>query len=101
MTETIQFKVASRIKSWDGWPEDVVAALRDANKRKVLSFVYTLPNSIFKCEACLVWHMVPGTVAVLNGEALCDDCLIIIARSGGVLRITESVVGAVSGAGEA
>lgn len=80
-------KPASTISDWSGWPDDVREVLRHWNRYTVgyLSFrrSYEFPGRLrtFRCGDCheLAYHHANGT-AVIGGQALCDDCLIVRAR---------------------
>lgn len=87
---TIRVRRKSGIESWAGWPENVVEALRRWNKEKRLSFRQINlwhETTIFRCEGCLEWQEPAGNgVAVLDGLAICDPCLIANARLFGAER---------------
>ena len=89
----ISFK--SSIRSWNGWPEDVVETVRRWNHKSGghnLTFGY-LPqitrsdtgfNQVtFKCVRCDGFFNAHGSTAcVLDGKYHCDDCIIRLARAG-------------------
>jgi hypothetical protein len=77
----IPLKPASPIKTWDGWPDDVRAIIRDWNHRCGLSFVR---GPVFKCADCEAFcEPAPNGDAVFRGTLhLCDDCVIARARAG-------------------
>ena len=96
----VPIKPASRIASWGGWPEDVRPTLwawnhgderplHDHKRISRLSFRRSLRGSlyepgvhVFKCTDCEEFcapHR--NGAAVLDGDWLCDDCLIARARA--------------------
>ena len=84
--KTLRVLPRSGIESWNSWPDDVLPILTKWNKSKELTFVRINywrgnPKVIFQCEACLEWHEPASNgVAVLEGQTLCDMCLIVAAR---------------------
>lgn len=78
----IKLKPASKINSWYQWPGDVRGILHEWNKRKEgnrLSFPYN--NFVFKCIDCKEFcEPHSTTTARLDGDFICDDCLIKKAR---------------------
>jgi len=81
---TLVVRPPSGIRTWADWPKDVVDVLREWNKKKDLSFVYISNGQsrvIFKCEVCEIWHDPGSTVGVLRKKAVCDSCLIKLARA--------------------
>lgn len=86
----IPVKPYSGISSWDGWPDDVVRVLKTWNsgqglrlsfRRSLTGSIFGVHLSVFKCVDCEQYckpH--PFGAAVLDGEWLCDDCLIQRAR---------------------
>lgn len=79
-------KPLSPIKSWGGWPEDVVPVLRVWNNRRRLRFdssgmlrVNGYPVAICaECGEPYKMHSYAG--ATLDGKPHCDDCVIVLAR---------------------
>jgi hypothetical protein len=70
---------SSRVKSWEGWPDDVRETLRHWNCRRALSFRYT--HRLFKCPDCERFIDPAGTAAChLHESFICDDCIIDRAR---------------------
>lgn len=91
MTERIypvRVKPASGIGRWGQWPQDVEQLLRWWNKQGRLTFRRTATGSIFdpqvnvfKCEDCSEFcEPHAHGAAVLDGDWLCDDCVITRAR---------------------
>lgn len=83
----VPIKPRSAINSWDGWPEDVVGALRRWNsghlsfRRSATGSLFSPVYAVFKCEDCEEFcETHPHGAAVLDGAWLCDDCLIARAR---------------------
>jgi hypothetical protein len=97
----VPVKPPSGINSWEGWPHDVVRVLKTWNsgqglrgpgkvtRRHHLSFRRSQTGSIFephltvfKCVDCLQFCKPHGSgAAQLDGDWLCDDCLIARARA--------------------
>ena len=86
----------SLIKSWAGWPGDVVETIRRWNRQGRLSFVYLramwggyatgFEARTFKCSDCAGFFNPSGSTACrLDGALYCDDCIITRAASGGAL----------------
>lgn len=82
---------ASPISSWSDWPEDVVATLRAWNGERqggswhlrfeITATVGAAPP-VFRCNGCNRDHFEPQFgVALLDGQPVCDGCLIVIARA--------------------
>jgi predicted RNA-binding Zn-ribbon protein involved in translation (DUF1610 family) len=70
----------SKVRSWGGWPEDVVERLRAWNRNGHLSFVYL--SRIFTCPGCGDFIDSRGSTAARFFEGLlCDDCLVFEARA--------------------
>ena len=64
-----------KIKSWGGWPQDVVPELRRLNNRRELRFDW--PQRVFRCADCLDFIDSRGVAACkLNGAWICDDCIV-------------------------
>jgi len=77
----VPIKPATKINGWNGWPEDVVETLRHWN-RGHRGLTFSRAGNVFKCTDCAAFcevHIHGG--AVLNGDPLCDDCLIGRARA--------------------
>lgn len=78
--------VPQRIRSWADWPKDVHDVIWEWNRKKKLRFNYgsrTKINSIpyFQCFDCRRFIQLRGADrCVLNGQSLCEDCLIDRAR---------------------
>lgn len=86
--KTLAVRPPSGIRTWDDWPTDVVEVLREWNRKKELSFIYISNGHvrvIFQCEVCEDWHTPQATVGVLRKRAVCDSCLIKIARARRIL----------------
>lgn len=78
----------SRIRSWEGWPDDVRETLRSWNRLRLLSFVgmdtiaRVPPQPSFKCVDCGRFINPSGSTACkLEDYLICDDCIIDRARS--------------------
>lgn len=86
MIETIEIEYRSGIESWGGWPDDVVNTLKLWNKRGELTFTrigVLGKRRVFRCVTCQKWHEPASNgVAVKDGHAYCDGCLIVLARAG-------------------
>jgi hypothetical protein len=68
-----------RVKSWEGWPADVLETLRAWNRLRELSFPYV--SRVFSCPFCEDYIDHRGTTCCrLNGTLICDDCLVAKAR---------------------
>jgi hypothetical protein len=81
---TLVVRPPSGIRTWADWPLDVVDVLREWNKKRDLSFVYISTGGsrvIFRCEVCELWHDPSTTVGILRKKAVCDGCLIKLARA--------------------
>lgn len=84
----VPIKPATDINTWSGWPVDVVETLRKWNRGR-LSFRRTQTGSIFepdvatfKCVDCAQFCKAHRHgAAQLDGDWLCDDCLIARARA--------------------
>jgi hypothetical protein len=97
----VPIKQPSAIGRWTDWPQDVVKVLKvwnsgnglrgrdKATRRHWLSFrrsftgsIFSGYVSVFKCVDCRQFCKPHGNgAAVLDGEWLCDDCLIARART--------------------
>lgn len=79
--------VPQKIKSWNGWPEDVRNIILRWNNSKDLSFSYTGTGSVngiqyFICDDCNRFIEVRGSDrCVFKGASYCEDCLIELARN--------------------
>lgn len=88
----------SAIKDWSGWPDDVVEVVRAWNRAHRLRFVYPheiyealFPSCIFRCRGCSRFIDPAGSTACrLDGEVVCDDCVIDRARRYGILGRPET-----------
>lgn len=84
---TISFRPRSGIESWDSWPEDVRALLKQWNKERDLTFtriddVVGAYPIIFQCEVCHEWYRPSKNgVCVYFDKAMCDHCMVIHARA--------------------
>lgn len=69
-----------RVKSWEGWPDDVRETLRAWNRSGALSFLWS--QRVFQCPECARYVDNRGTTACrLGDETVCDDCIVAKARS--------------------
>ena len=78
--------MSKRIEGWEDWPNDVVQLLRAWNREWRLRF----PNghSGFTCSRCENrFDSNRYGDAALDGKAICDDCLIALARRSDVDRV--------------
>lgn len=74
----VPVKAASRINSWGAWPFDAEPQIREWNHGH-LTFVR---GPVFKCVDCAEFcQSHTYGAAVLDGDWLCDDCLIVRARA--------------------
>ncbi len=68
-----------RIKSWNGWPADVVEKLRELNKARRVRFIFV--SHIYECGGCHDYIDSLGVAAChFDGVFLCDDCVVEAAR---------------------
>ena len=78
----------SRVRSWEGWPEDVRDVLRLWNRHRRLSFQgmdvvgRIPPQPTFKCPDCERFINPSGSTACqLDGVLVCDDCMVTRVRA--------------------
>lgn len=78
----IVLKPPSGITTWNGWPADVVDTLRRWNRRGDRHSLSFSGHGVFKCWECKAFcePQKYGT-AVLDGNQVCDECLIDLARA--------------------
>jgi hypothetical protein len=81
----VPVKPPSAINTWSGWPDDVRDTLRSWNGKGSshrLSFIWYGASSVFKCTDCEEFCAVHRHGAArLDGDWLCDDCLVARARA--------------------
>jgi hypothetical protein len=87
----------SEIEDWAGWPEQIVGIVRAWNDAHRLRFVYpheifeVFPSCIFRCRGCSRFVDPAGSTACrLDGEVVCDDCVIDRAFRYGILGRPET-----------
>lgn len=85
----VPIKPASAISTWRGWPDDVRDVIWDWNHgglhghRRISRLTFKRSSGVFKCPDCNAFCRAHAHgAAVLDGDWLCDDCLIARARRG-------------------
>jgi hypothetical protein len=79
----VAIKPKSAITTWGGWPDDVRDLLHVWNRyASAHSLSFRRSGNVFKCMDCEQFcEPAESGAAVLDGDWLCDDCLIQRARA--------------------
>jgi hypothetical protein len=77
----VDLKPPSPIRDWSGWPEDVQPILRAWNRKGGAHRLSFKGWRVFKCPDCEAFCAPqPNGTCVLDGEDICDYCIIERAR---------------------